>query len=208
MQYPGWPWLGKTELAPGRDADRVRQIGRRLADSVAHRGISPGWPHRVLLVEGRTPNAFCWSDGTITLNTALLHDLKLNDDELAFVIGHEMAHAIRRHGRDQARKNLLLGFGTALTSWLFGRRIADCTWLLGHLACLRMSRADEKEADLVGMRIAAGAGFDPRAAMTFLQRAAAVGTRTPLDWLSTHPLKQDRLRHIRHNLAEATWVRP
>jgi predicted Zn-dependent protease len=175
-----------------------------LLASVTPHAFFVGWPRRVILVESRMPNALCWSDGTITINTALLHNLKPSDDELAFVIAHEMAHAIRRHGREQASKNVLVGFGAALTGWLFGRRAADWAWLVGHLACLHMSRTDEEEADLVGMRIAAGAGFDPRAALTFLQRVPSADTRTPLDWLSTHPVRRERLRHIRDNLADAT----
>ena len=91
-----------------RDADRIRRIGRRLLASAPSSGISSGlgWPRRVILVKARTPNAFCWSDGTITVSTGLLHDLKPTDDELAFVIGHEMAHAIQRHARKQAGKNI------------------------------------------------------------------------------------------------------
>jgi predicted Zn-dependent protease len=136
------------------------------------------------------------------VNTALLHELKPTDDELAFVIGHEMAHAIRRHDRQQASRNMLLGFRATLTGWLLGCRTADWCRLFGQLACLQMSRTDEKEADLVGMRIAAGAGFDSRAALTFLRRAASSEARTFLDWLSSHPLKRERLRHVQDNLAE------
>jgi Zn-dependent protease with chaperone function len=110
-----------------RDADRIRRI-------VPSPGISSGlgWPCRVSLVKARTPNAFCWSDGTITVSTGLLHDLKPTD--VAFVIGHEMAHAIQRHARKQAGKNILLSFGAALSGWLFGLRAGDWTWPLGRLA--------------------------------------------------------------------------
>jgi predicted Zn-dependent protease len=156
-----------------------------------------------MLVEGRTPNAFCWSDGTIAIGAGLIHELKPTDDELAFVIGHEMAHAIRGHGQQQAGRNMLLGFGAVFIGALLGRRASDWAGFLGHLACLRMSRTDEKEADLIGMRIAADAGFDPHAAVTFLQRAARSETGTPLDWLSSHPLRRQRLGHLGHNLTEA-----
>jgi predicted Zn-dependent protease len=72
--------------------------------------------------------------------------------------------------------------------------------LFGHLASLRVSRGDEKEADLLGMRLAADAGFDPKAALTLLQKASRSGTGTPLDWLSTHPLRTERLKYIGANL--------
>jgi Zn-dependent protease with chaperone function len=117
----------KAGSARSKDADRVRRIGRRLLASVTSPGISSrvGWPRRIVLVEGRTPNAYCWSDGTITVNTALIDGLKPSDDELAFLIGHEMAHAIRRHVRQQASRNVLLLRGDAyrMAVWEPRRRL-------------------------------------------------------------------------------------
>jgi predicted Zn-dependent protease len=150
------------------------------------------------------PDALCWSDGTITLTTAFVETLNPMDDELAFVIGHEMAHAIRRHCREQGIRTVLLGLGSVLTSCLFGRRVGDWTWMLGHLACQRMSRREEQEADRLGMCIAANAGYDPEAALSILARAAPAETRMPLDWLSAHPPRRERLRHIQANLKAGT----
>lgn len=213
MRFTSWQWRSsadkKATLARNTDADRLRRIGRALLAT-----IGPGtpatreWPRRVILVDARTPNAFCWSDGTISVNTGLLQALTPTDDELAFVIGHEMAHAIRGHGRDKTLENVLLGFASALAGFLFSRRAADWAWLFGNLACQRMSRNDEKEADRIGMWIAANAGFDPRAAFTFLEKVATPETRTPLDWFSTHPLRRERLRHIQANLMGARRFRP
>ena len=97
-------------------------------------------------------------------------------------------------------KNLLINLATTATRMLFGTRSAYVASFLGHLASLRMSRSYEKEADLLGMRFAADAGFDPKAALTLLQRASACETRTPLDWLSSHLLRAERLRYISENL--------
>jgi predicted Zn-dependent protease len=181
------------------DTDRVRRIGESLLAVIGPRRGGRG-PRRVVLAESRVPNAFCCNDGTIVLNTGLLHALSLSDDELAFVIGHEMAHALRQHGRARLGKNLLIGLATGAARMLLGTRTAHVASLLGHLASQRMSRGDEKEADLLGVRLAADAGFDPKAAMTLLQRASRSETRTPLDWLSSHPLRAERLRYIREAL--------
>ena len=97
-------------------------------------------------------------------------------------------------------KNLLIGLATTAARMLFGTRSADVASLLGHLAFLRMSRGDEKEADLLGMRLAADAGFDPTAALTLLQKASTRETKTPLDWLSSHPLRAERLGYIHETL--------
>jgi predicted Zn-dependent protease len=201
MGLTSWLWQAHDRAKATTAADRVQRIGSALLASLGPgtRSVS-GWPHRAILVHGNEPDALCWSDGTITLTTALLRTLNPTDDELAFVIAHEMAHAIRRHGREQGIRNVLLGVGSALTSCLFGRRAGDGTWLLGHLACQCMSRKEEEEADRVGMCIAANAGFDPEAALSLLARAAPAETLTPLDWFSAHPLRQERLRRIQANL--------
>jgi predicted Zn-dependent protease len=209
MGFPSWLWRTRSRPKTTSDADRVRRISSALLASVGPGSpSSSGWPRRAIVVRGQVPNAFCRSDGTISLSSALLEALNPTDDELAFVIGHEMAHAMRGHGREQALKNMSLGLGSALTGFLFGHRAGDWIWLLGQLVCQRMSRKDEKEADRIGMCIAANAGFDPRAALSLLERAAPPETRTPLDWFSTHPLKRERLRNIQANLMEAWTFRP
>ena len=153
---------GPAPVPHKSDATRVRDIGEALLARIGVRPASSrAWPRRVVLVRSGRPNAYCRSDGTITINTGLLDNLRLTNDELAFVIGHEMAHAIRQHGRTRLGRNILLGLGSVLTGLLFGRRSAEWASLLGNLTSLRLSRSDEKEADLLGMRIAADAGFVP-----------------------------------------------
>jgi Zn-dependent protease with chaperone function len=201
MGLTSWLWRARHSAKTTPDADRVRRIASALLATVGSgSGSVSGWPHRAILVPGNVPDALCWRDGTITLTTALLKTLNPTDDELAFVIGHEMAHAMRRHGREQGVRNVFLGLGTALASCLLGHRAGDWTWLLGHLACQRMSRKEEEEADRIGMCVAMNAGYDPAAALGLLARAASPETRTPLDWFSAHPLRRERLRRIQTNL--------
>jgi Zn-dependent protease with chaperone function len=183
------------------DAARVRDIGEAL---LARIGVRPAslrvWPRRVVLVRSGRSNAYCRSDGTIVINTGLLDNLRLTNDELAFVIGHEMAHAIRQHGRTQLGRNILVGLGSVLTRLLFGRRSAELASLLGNLTSLRLSRSDEKEADLLGMRIAADAGFDPEAALTLWKKAEQSGPHRALQWLTDHPAGTQRLRYLQANM--------
>ena len=131
MKIAAWLTLVRADVQrrspsrPGRnaDTDRVRRIGDSLL-AVIGAGRGTRGPRRVVLVECRVPNAFCWDDGTIALNTGLLHALSPSDDELAFVIGHEMAHSYRQHGRARMGKNLLIGLATTATRMLFGTRSA------------------------------------------------------------------------------------
>lgn len=184
------------------NADRVRYIGRALLSQIGPgKPAARDWPTRIVLVDAPAPNAFCWRDGTITLSTGLINTLALTGDELALVIGHEMAHGMRQHGRTQAGKNLLVGLGGALTELLFGGRAAHWAYACGHLASLRLCRNDERDADLLGMRIAADAGFNPEAAVTLWRKLAKLRLESPLPWLSTHPSSADRLRSIEANLA-------
>jgi Zn-dependent protease with chaperone function len=168
----------------------LARIGMRPASATV-------WPQRVVLVRSARPNAYCQSDGTITINTGLLDNLRLTDDELAFVIGQEMAHAIRQHARVQLGRKILVGLGSALTALLFGRRSAEWASLLGNLTSLRFSRSDEKEADLLGMQLAAEAGFDPEAALTLWRKAEQLDPHRALQWLTDHPSGAQRLQYLR-----------
>jgi predicted Zn-dependent protease len=116
------------------------------------------------------------------------------------VIGHEIAHCIHGHVRTQVGKKLLLGIGTALGTLLFGTRAAQWAYVLGQLASLRLSRDDEKQADITGVRLASKAGFDPQAALSLWRKAERL--RAPLiPWLSDHPAAADRLANLRVILA-------
>jgi len=200
----GFTWLRRAlsgGAAPETDAARVRRIADRLLSAAGLDWLAAKQrPRRTVLVHTATPNAYSLRDGSIVVTTGLLQALELTDDELAFVIGHEIAHCIHGHVRMQAGKNLLIGIGTALSALLFGTRGAQWAYVLGKLASLRLSRDDEKQADRTGVCLASNAGFDPQAALSLLRKAERL--QTPLiPWLSNHPATTDRLANVHASLA-------
>jgi predicted Zn-dependent protease len=132
----------------------------------------------------------------------LIEKLKITDDELAAVMGHEISHALREHARERMGKtaatNGLIELGSALLGLgNGGRYLAN---IGGQLLTLRFSREDESEADLVGMDLAARSGYDPRAGVTLWQKMISAAQGAPPEFLSTHPAGPSRVREIEANL--------
>ena len=156
------------------------------------------WRWEVVALKSNQLNAFCMPGGKIAFYTGLIEKLKLNDDEIAAVMGHEMAHALREHTRDRLAKSQLTDMGASIVSELLGfgqlgrQALGFGTQLLG----LKFSRDDEKEADLVGLDIAARAGFDPRAALSLWRKMQEANKGAPPQWLSTHPSGNARMEEI------------
>jgi len=180
---------------------RLRAIAKRLIPFTARwNPEAANWNWEVNLLKSDTVNAFCMPGGRIAFYSGILTKLNLTDDEVAMVMGHEIAHALREHAREQAGKNAITSGVArvvgALGSAYFGvdPRLGDA--LAGgaaQLAALKYSRGDESEADLVGMDLAARAGYDPRAGIALWQKMNAVNQRAPIGFLSTHPTSQDRI---------------
>jgi predicted Zn-dependent protease len=140
--------------------------------------------------------------GKIAVFTGIIGQLRLTDDELAMVIGHEMAHALREHARERIAKNAATSIGADIISQVLGLGDLGQT-LTGYgaqLLSLRFSRGDESEADLVGMEIAARAGYDPRAAISLWQKMGRASKNAPPEWLSSHPSGASRLAELERNL--------
>jgi predicted Zn-dependent protease len=147
--------------------------------------------------------------GKIAFYTGILNKLQLTDDEVAMVMGHEIAHALREHARERMGKGqateLAARLGGSLLSGLLGidPRIGDAVAQTGaNLASLKFGREDESEADLVGMELAARAGYDPRAGVSLWQKMAANNKGAPPEWLSTHPSGNTRIAEIEANLGK------
>jgi len=141
--------------------------------------------------------------GKIAFYTGILDQLKLTDDEVAMIMGHEMAHALREHARERLAKTQVTGLGLSLGAQLLGLgQAGDLAANLGtQLLTLQYSRSDETEADLVGLELAARAGFDPRASVTLWQKmGAATGNKGKLDFLSTHPSGPNRIKELEANM--------
>ena len=167
------------------------------------------WKWEVNLIGSNQINAYCMPGGKIAFYTGILNKLQLTDDEVAMVMGHEIAHALREHARERMGKGQATEFaarlGGSLLSGLLGidPRIGDAVAQTGaNLASLKFGREDESEADLVGMELAARAGYDPRAGVSLWQKMAANNKGAPPEWLSTHPSGNARIADIEANLAK------
>lgn len=177
---------------------RLRRIARQLIPFAER--FNPQakvWSWEVNLIGSKQINAFCMPGGKIVFFTGILETLKLNDDEVAMVMGHEMAHALREHARERMAKSTLTQVGASLLGELIGGgQYAGAFRLGGNLLNLKFSRSDESEADLVGLELAARAGYDPRASVTLWQKMGAAAQGAPLEFLSTHPASSTRIHEL------------
>jgi predicted Zn-dependent protease len=201
----------KGALAPAGhpQVQRLRAIAQRIVPHTYEwNERARGWKWEVNLIGSKELNAFCMPGGKIAFYMGILQELQLDDDEVAMVMGHEMAHALREHAREQMGKQFatrgaieigaaLLGLGNT------GRTIAD---MGGQLLSLRFGRDDESDADLVGLDLAARAGYNPRAGVSLWQKMAANSKGAPPEWLSTHPSGPTRIRDIEATLPKVEPV--
>jgi predicted Zn-dependent protease len=187
---------------------RLRAIAKRLIPFTTRWNPDAAqWKWEVNLLNSDTVNAFCMPGGRIAFYNGILTKLNLTDDEVAAVMGHEIAHALREHAREQAGKNTVTQVGSrilgALGSAYFGvdPRLGDAAaGMASQGFALKFSRGDESEADLVGLDLAARAGFDPRAGVALWQKMGAINKSQPISFLSTHPAGKDRIANMNKNM--------
>jgi predicted Zn-dependent protease len=182
---------------------RLRAIAKRLIPySLDWNPRARDWRWEVNLIGSRQINAFCMPGGKIAFYTGILEQLKLTDNEVAMVMGHEIAHALREHARERMGKNAATSIGANVLSQVMGLgQVGQTITQYGaQLLTLQFSRADESEADLVGMELAARAGYDPRAGITLWQKMGSVSKSAPPQFLSTHPSGSTRIADIERNL--------
>ena len=195
----------QRRLAPAShpQAQRLRAIAERLIPfAPAWNERARDWRWEVNLIGSKQINAFCMPGGKIAFFYGILDRLKLSDDEVAMIMGHEMTHALREHAREQMGKTMATRGAIEIGAAIFGlgnggRLLAD---MGGRLLTLRFGRADETEADLVGLELAARAGYDPNAGVTLWQKMAAANRSAPVELLSTHPSGPTRISEIQKNL--------
>ena len=200
----------KRALAPKDNAQvlRLRAIAKKIIPfAVEWNPRARNWQWEVNLIGSSQINAYCMPGGKIAFYSGILQQLQLTDDEVAMVMGHEIAHALREHARERMGKSAVTQgaarIGGALAASFFGidPRITDGLASGGaNLLTLEFGREDESEADLVGMELAARAGYDPRAGVTLWQKMSAASKGAPPQWLSTHPSGKTRIADIQANL--------
>ena len=195
----------KKALAPDNHPQliRLRAIEQRIRPHTYEwNERARQWKWEVSLIGSSQINAFCMPGGKIAFYYGILEKLQLSDDEVAMIMGHEAAHALREHARERMGKNMATRGIVEIGSALFGlgnvgRSAADIT---GQLLTLQFGREDESEADLIGIELAARAGYDPSAGVTLWQKMAAASKGAPPQFLSTHPTGPTRIKDIEANL--------
>ncbi len=196
---------GDRALAGGDNAQlqRLKYIANRITPFTPECNSRAGeWRWEVNLIGSRQINAFCMPGGKIAFYYGILSELQLSDDEVAMIMGHEMAHALLEHAREQMGKNTITTGALRLGAALFGLgQLGDLAAQgLGQVASLAYSRSDESEADALGLIMAAKAGYDPRAGVSLWEKMGAAGGGAPPELLSTHPAGPTRIREIQARL--------
>ncbi len=182
---------------------RLRSIANRIIPHTPPwNDRAKSWRWEVNLINSKQINAFCMPGGKIAFYTGILDQLKLTDDEVAMIMGHEMAHALREHARERLAKSSATSIGLSIGAQLLGLgQLGDVAANLGtQILTLKFSREDESEADLVGLDLAARAGFLPTASVTLWQKMSAAAGNSGSSFLSTHPSGPERIAQLQANV--------
>jgi Zn-dependent protease with chaperone function len=194
--------------------ERLRRIARELIPHATRfNDNAQAWKWEVNLIASRSVNAFCMPGGKIAFFAGILDALKLTDDEVATIMGHEIGHALLDHGRARMSEQVLKSIGITALSIFFnlGQVSSEVLAQAANLAVsLPYARKQESDADLVGLELSARSGHDPRAAVAVWQKMARLsqagakggGRSQPPQFLSTHPSHESRIREIEANLAK------
>ncbi len=179
---------------------RIREItGRLVAQAIIMRPDSAEWEWSVEVIdEPDTVNAWCMAGGRMAIYTGLIDKTEATDDEIAQVMGHEIAHALANHTAE--RMSVAMAAQVGVLAVAVGTQDARYTAAATSAALLALtlpnSRTSESEADEIGIELAAKAGYDPRAAVTLWQKMAKAGGGRPPEFLSTHPAPENRQERL------------
>jgi predicted Zn-dependent protease len=200
----------KQELPQSRDAEatrRVNCVANAVTAQVRAANAPASW--EVTVFEDESANAFALPGGKIGVHTGLLK-VAASQDELATVIGHEIAHVLAEHGNERASTTFVTQSGLQVAESLAGAPSATRDTALAVLGLgaqvgvlLPFSRTQESEADLLGLDLMARAGFDPRASVTLWQNMSRSGGEKPPEMLSTHPSSASRISELSKRIPQA-----
>jgi len=198
--------IGKANQDGQLNADvnltrRVRAVAKRIIPTVAvFRADAVGWDWQINVINSKELNAWAMPGGKIAFYSGIINTLQLSDAEIAAIMGHEIAHALREHSREraseQATKNMLFTIiGTAIGAGRSTQALAEA--VVATTLSLPNSRAHETESDRMGVELMARAGYDPRAAIRVWQKMAQAsnGTSGP-EFMSTHPSAATRIKDL------------
>jgi len=204
---------GAKLVTSGADHEMVKRIGDRIAQSAMQLYPEPAAEFEweiVLIDDPKMVNAWCLPGGKMAVYTGLL-PVTQDEDSLAVVVGHEVAHAVARHGGERMSQELTFQLGLGLAAVSMSDMDADeQNAVMGALigvgtygVLYPFSRTQENEADELGLYTAAWAGYDPQKAIGLWERMAAMGGDKPPELLSTHPSDATRIEHMQELMPEA-----
>lgn len=191
---------GKLDSDPKLKARIDRITGKLIAQAVKYRPETEDWEWSVHIIdEPNTVNAWCMAGGRMAIYTGLIQQINPSDDELAQVMGHEIAHALAKHTAEKMSVAMATQVATVLVATQFenkGLALQGASLAAALAISLPNSRTAETEADRIGIEIAAKAGYDPAAAVTLWQKMGQNTGARDSDFLSTHPAPGKRMKTL------------
>lgn len=192
----------KILITSGPEYERLKTIANRLIPQTAvFRDDTRNWNWGLQLIDSPIVNATCAPGGRITFYSGIINKLNLTDDEIAAIMGHEIAHAVREHGRERVSQalaqNIISNVALAAAGAGSAQSIDAANQIMQYVLVLPNSRQNEREADAIGLELAARGGYDPRAAITLWQKMSKESQgKNPPEFLSTHPSNENRIMEL------------
>ena len=188
-------------VTSGPTYDRLKRIANRLIPQTGEfRDDTRQWNWQLTLIDAPTLNASCAPGGKVTFYTGIIEQLNLSDDETAAIMGHEIAHAIREHGRErvsQAMAQSAVANIAMAAAGGYGSAVSAANQVAQYVLVLPNSRQNESEADAIGLELAARAGYNPHAAISVWKKMIkATDSKSPPEFLSTHPSGETRIEQL------------
>ncbi len=203
--------------ADKKNTDMIKRVGTRISKAVeeymSQHGLAShleGYSWEFNLVDDPQINAWCMPGGKVVFYTGILPYCQ-DENGIAVVMGHEIAHAVARHGNERMSQQMVTQFGAELGNAMMSEKSAEAQAIFSTLygvgsqllVALPYSRNHETEADKMGLIFMAMAGYNPETAVEFWQRMAASGGQKPPQFLSTHPSDQTRVSDLQKFMPEA-----
>ena len=189
-------------ITSGPQYERLKTIANRLIPQTAvFRDDTHSWNWGLQLIDSPLVNATCAPGGRITFYSGIINKLNLTDDEIAAIMGHEIAHAVREHGRERVSQamaqNVIANVALAAAGAGSAQSIDAANQIMQYVLVLPNSRQNETEADAIGLEIAARGGYDPKAAITLWEKMSKESKgKNPPEFLSTHPSNENRIKEL------------
>lgn len=194
-----------------KTARRVTTVFKKLVPQTRQfRQDSNQFDWEINVIRSNELNAFAMPGGKMVVYSGIVERLNLSDDEIAAIVGHEMAHVLREHSREKVSQEVLKSSGISIVSQVFGLGDAGDSLLqqAGNLAfSLPFSRTMESEADVIGLELMALAGYDPNAAVTLWQKMGQAGGNSGSSLLSTHPSGPERITHLQAQIPKVSHLK-